>query len=585
MADTSILISNPDFQSNKDSLKQFMKGQSQFKDYNFDGANLNALIDLLAAAGYQQNFSRNMVASEMFMSTAQLPSSIFSRAKELGYTPRSARSAISTIQIEIVPGDEPSAITVPKGTPFSGTVGSKSLTFVTPTAYIIPRSPDGRYIGTLNIAEGLVTTDVYITDPSDGGFYQVTNRAVDVSSLTVSVIDNEGTTEYRRVVDASDNKSPNEPVFYVQINYQGYYEIYFGDNIIGKSPATGASVFLNYRICSADQGNGANLFRSSGSISGYNDVRILSSSLSQGGAQIENPEITRKFAAHANRIRDRAFTNDDYIIMLRQEFPDIQAINAFGGEELDPPRYGKIALSVTTSDNLMGVSDLTKARYTDYINRKNPTMITPMFIDPSIVSLKVNTLISYDYTTASVSESEIEGAARTRILKYNASELNNFNTTMYRSRLNSIITGLHNSIRGVSTEIEMVSAIDYLSLRDRGISITLHNEIAQCQTFLTPSVYSSAFKFENKTCRLVDNHDGILYIETTLNGVPSLIKSVGTVDYTTGSYNIQPFYISEMLAGALKMYAKPRAEDVNAVLNTIIYIDQTELQVKCKVAK
>lgn len=582
-ANTSILIANPDFFSIKDSLKYSLKNQAQFRDYNFDGSNLNALLDVLATNTYQGAFSKNMVAGEMFMSTAQVPSSIYSKAKELCYVPRSARSASALLTIEIVPDDSPSTITIPKETIFTASAGARSLTFTTPRAYLLQRNEEGRYISDIVVYEGLYLTDTY--NVGNNTNFVVSNQNVDMDSIEVIVQTDAGPVVYNKKTNIIDIKSATDSVFYTELNYRGFYEVYFGDNIIGAKPGIGSVVTLRYRVCSAEQGNRAGLFRNSGSISGYSNVTISRQTISTGGAGIENPEITRKYAPLANQIRDRAFTTDDYEILLRQAFPEITALNVFGGEELNPPQYGKVAISVTTEDSLMGISNNLRDKYTTFIKSKNPTMINPIFIDPDIISVRVHSKVFYDYTLTTLTENDITARVKQTISTFNTVNLNNFNTTLYKSKLTGAIDASEVSIQGNETKLEMVSIVDHVLLRNRSRTIELHNSIALCSSFLQPSVYSTTFKYDNKVCRLVDDYNGVIYIETNLNGAPSKIKAIGAVNYTDGSITLQPTNIQELYTTNLKIFARPLNDDISASLNTIIQVDFSELKIESKTSK
>lgn len=577
-ANTSILLANPDFFSIKDSLKYHLKNQPQFRDYNFEGSNMNAILDLLATNTYQGAFMKNMVASETFLSTAKLSNSIYSRAKELSYVPRSARSASITLTVEITPTDTPSAITVPKETVFTGTVGARSLTYLTDKAYILQRNAAGKYIGNVTAYEGLYVADVY--NVSNTERFTINNKNVDLDSLEVTVTTDLGTVTFTRQNNIIGIRSSVEPVFYVSIDYRGFFEVYFGDNIVGAQPSNGAVVNIRYRVTSADLGNNAGLFRNSALIAGYSNVTVTTNGLSSGGAGIENAEITRKYAPLANQIRDRAFTTDDYAILLRQAFPEIRSINVFGGEDLDPPQYGKIAISVTTDSSLNGISNNLKAKYSTFIKSKNPTMIKPIFIDPQLIQVKVHTVVYYDYTKTPLTESDIVSKTSQVISAFNTLQLNDFNTILRKSNLTSVIDNADAAINSNQTRFELTSIIDHTTLATRSKTVTLFNAIAQCVTSLNPSVYSTNFRYDNKVCRLVDNANGTLYIETTLNGTPTLLNQVGAVDYINGVIMLSPFAIQELYTTNLKLFVKPLNDDIVASLNTVIQLDFSEQKIE-----
>lgn len=577
-ANTSILLANPDFFSIKDSLKYHMKNQAQFRDYNFEGSNLNALMDVLATNTYQGAFMKNMVASELFMSTAKLSNSIYSRAKELTYVPRSARSASITLTVEITPTDTPSTITVPKETVFTGTAGARSLTYLTDKAYILERNTSGKYVGDVTVYEGLFVTDVYTVSNTER--YTINNKNVDLDSLEVSVTTDSGNTTFTRQDNIIGLRSGTAPVYYVSIDYRGFFEIYFGDNIIGAQPSNGSVVTIRYRVTSAELGNNAGLFRNSAPISGYTNVKVITNGLTSGGAGIENAEVTRKYAPLANQIRDRAFTEDDYKILLRQAFPEIRSINVFGGETLDPPQFGKVAISITTDTSLNGISNNLKAKYSTFIKSKNPTMINPIFIDPELIQVKVHSVVYYDYTKTPLTESDIISKVSQVVSAFNTLQLNDFNTILRKSNLTSVIDGADASINSNQTRFELTTIIDHTTLSSRSKTIQLYNQIARCVTTDTPSVYSTNFRYDNKVCRLVDSSNGILFIQTNLNNTPTNLKQVGTVDYENGVITISPFAIQELYTTNLKLFVKPLNDDIVANLNAVIQLDFSEQKIE-----
>ncbi len=576
-ANTSILLANPDFFSIKDSLKYHLKNQPQFRDYNFEGSNMNAILDLLATNTYQGAFMKNMIASELFLSTAKLSNSIYSRAKELSYVPRSARSASATLSVEITPTDSPSTITVPKETVFTGTVGSRSLTYLTDKAYILTRDTAGKYVGNVTVYEGLYVTDVYTT--SNTARYSINNKNVDLNSLEVTVTTDSGTTTFTRQDNVIGIRSGTVPVYYISIDYRGFFEIYFGDNVYGATPANGSVVTIRYRVTSADLGNSAGLFRNSAPISGYTNVKVVTNGLTSGGSGIENAEVTRKYAPLANQIRDRAFTDDDYAILLRQAFPEIRSINVFGGETLNPPQYGKVAISITTDDSLNGISNNLKAKYTTFIKSKNPTMVKPIFIDPELIQVKIHSVVYYDYTKTPLTETDIISKVSQSVSAFNTLQLNDFNTILRKSNLTSVIDNSDPAINSNQTRFELTTIVDHETLRTRSKTIKVYNEIAKCTTTTTPSVYSTNFRYDNKVCRLVDSASGGLFIQTNLNNAPTNIKQIGTVDYS-GIISLSAFDIQELYTTNLKLFVKPLNDDIVADLNAIIQLDFSEQKIE-----
>lgn len=579
MTNTSIILANPDLLSIRESLKLYLKGQVEFKDYDFDGSNLSTLLNILSASTYQNAFMKNMIASELFLSTAQLSNSIFSRARELGYQPRSAKSASALLKIEIFPHDSPSTITIPKETIFSATVGSRNLNFLTDSAYVFSRDINGRYVGEVVVYEGLFVQDIYVTNSNTK--YIINNKFVDMNSLEVTVTSDTTPQTFIKQDNIIDLKSSTDLVFYTQMNYQGFYEIYFGDNIIGKQPEIGSNVFIRYRVSSAEAGNNAGSFKPSTTISGYSNIQILESSLSSGGAPVENAEITRKYAPLANQIRDRAFTDDDYKILLKNEFPEIMSINVFGGETLDPPQYGKVAISITTDESIRGISNNLKQKYTTFINSKNPNMITPVFIEPEVLQIKLTTKVYYDYTLTHLTENDITLRVEEQLKAFNRQYLNNYDIILRKSKLGSAIDNSDTSINSNETKLELTTILDHVAIMQRAKTINTYNAIRNVITNAqTPNVYSTNFKFDGKTCRLSDDSDGFMYVVTLQNNSFQKLKRVGSVDYKNGVINLTPIAIQALMTTNLKLIITPENEDIVADKNVILQLDFSEHKIE-----
>lgn len=570
---TSLLLSNPDFPSILASLKSHMKSQDRFRDYDFDGSNLAVFLEILAYNTYQDSFIAAMAATEMFNDTAQLRSSVVSRAKELGYTPRSVKSATAYINLQITANDNPSSIIIPKGQAFNSLIGSKSYTFSTDDAVVVTPDDAGRYIASnLAIHEGFRTIERYSVDYSiENQIFTISNPKVDTNSIEVFVNDE----KYTKATTILDLTSSTK-VYFLQLGSTGYYQIYFGDNVIGARPAHLSTVDITYRISSGADANGARSFSINSAIAGYSNTSITVVAPAQGGSDAESTESIRRNAPYNYITRNRAITVNDYKILLQQQFPEIVAINVYGGEQVDPPQFGRVYISVDTN-GAVGVSATAAAEYYRYIKDKSPLTIEPVFIDPQTLLVNIDSKVYYDYTNYNATQAAIESAVISVINQYNTDNLNTFNTTFKYSQLIGLIDDAHEAITSNDTEVSMTLFANSEILSSSSQKLQFNNKL---RTDLR-SISSSLLTYNGLTCSIQDNQNGVLQLITnTQNTTPAVVTNVGTVNYDTGEIILNPISFDRIYGNGLRINAVAESSDINAVKNVILTIDSSNIAVR-----
>jgi len=571
-SNNALLLTQPDFFSIRGSLKNYLQSQSQFNDYNFEGSSLSVVLDLLSYNTYQNAFLTNMVASELFIDTAQLPSSIISRAKELGYTPRSSRSAISYINIQIYPNDNPGSIIVPAGTLFTSSIGNQSFSFSTDEAYVINSSNNQYIINNVPLYEGFSIQDVFtITSNAQNQFYDLSNANVDTTSISVFITENGPEVEYT-YTNSIVGLTATSNVYFIQQDFNGLYQISFGDGVTGYSPGINALVRVLYIVSSGIAPNGANTFVKASTIGGYSNVIITTSSSASGGDIEEDIESVRYYAPRLNQTRGRAFTDDDYKVILKNTFPEIKAINSFGGQLVNPPQYGTVLISISLA-NSTGVPQINQQKYFNFIKTINPTLINPVFIDPQYFYLNVNTTVYYDYTLTSLSQTDIEAEVLQTILDYNSEELEDFDITFRFSNLTTLIDASDNSINSDDTTVLLSIPLNTSALANTSWTINFANQLST-----DDCISSTNFKFNNTVCQFADDGLGNLLINTTsTTGVTSKVEVAGTINYLTGTITIFPITFQQIFGSTIKLFAKTLSKDITATMNTILAVDQSNI--------
>ncbi len=575
-ANSSLLVSSLDFATIKENLITFMKAQAQFKDYDFEGSNIAVLMDLLAYNTYLNNFYTNMAISESFLDSAQLRDSIVSRAKELNYTPRSYRSSTAAVTIQFTPGDSPASITIPKGTSFNARLDSNVYSFVTDSDVVVSSFND--YSTTLDIHEGYYITEIFQVDTSiDNQRFILNNINIDTDSLSIVVQTSNSDTTNSEFIRATtllgqDNTSK---IFFVQAADKERYEVVFGDGVIGVPIINGNIVKASYRAAKGEIPNGCTDFKPSSSIAGYSTSLITVTTITDayGGAEPETIESIKFNAPRHYQTQDRAVTASDYRTIILEQFPDVRAINVYGGESVYPPDYGKVYISVDLN-NFTGVPDIVKSDIISFLEDKMPISIEPKIIDADYLYLDINANISYNLNLTTKNSMDIESIVTSAITDFDDTYLNKFKTTFRYSKLASAIDSSDTSIVSTNLTAAMIRKISPLIGIQQSVSVDFQNTIKPY------SVISSSFTYENVSAYLTDHELNEICIATKESGVETILThNIGTVDYDTGDIVLDLPAISAYGSSGIKIYATCGQNDISVINNTIIMIDPDDIEI------
>lgn len=586
MANSSVNLVNLDFNSLKQSLKTYLAGQSKFQDYNFDGSNISVLLDVLSYNSYLNSFYLNMVASEMFLDTAQLRDSVVSHAKELNYLPRSFRSAHANVSIAITPSTAVSSVVIPSKTAFTARVGANTFNFVTSEAIAITESNNGVfYANNTIIYEGSYVTDTFVKNTAiDRQRFLLANKNIDTTSIEVSVVENSGANTYTYTQAYSlFGLTSNSNVFFVQAAENEQYEILFGEGNIGRKPLTGAVISATYRICSGELPNGADTFINNSSIDSHANVSIITNESARNGAVSENIDSIRFNAPRAFQSQERAVTESDYKTLLLREFPEIQAISVYGGEKEDPPQYGKVFISVdiTNSD---GIPDIKKTIYKNYLADKVPLGIIPEVVSPEFIYLAITSIVEYDYNRTTSSEEQLRTQVVSAISTFNETYLNDFNASFKFSNLTTAIDNADKSIISNQTEALPYFILDPSKTSTFSISFNapiLVTSPVEATHLLEgeKGLFSSTFISEGLTCSIEDDGIGNIRVVKIQGDNHVELKKIGTIDYTTGSISISGLTVESFTGRGIKLYGRTTTQNYTSSLKYILSINPEDIQV------
>lgn len=588
MANSSINLVDLDFNALKTSFKEHLASQARFKDYNFDGSNMSVLLDVMAYNTYLNSFYLNMVASEMFLDTAQLRDSVVSHAKELNYLPRSFRSAYANVNIIISPSTLQDSVVIPSKTTFTSRVGSETYNFVTKDSIAITASNNNIfYANNVTLYEGSYVTDSFVKNGNiDAQRFVLSNPNIDTSSIEMTVTENSGSDVYDYVQAFSTfGVSSNSNIFFVQAAENEQYEVVFGDNISGRLPLDGAVIEVTYRVCNGELPNGADNFINNSSIDGHSDVSIRLNTEAINGSVSESIQSIKYNAPRSFQAQERAVTESDYRTLLTREFPEIQAISVYGGEKEDPPEYGKVFIAIDIS-NSDGVPDVNKNLYKAYLEDKVPLGISVEVVDPEFVYLSVETNVRYDYNSTTLSPEEIKTLVTQAIVLFNNEFLNDFNAKFRYSNFISYIDRVTPSILNNDTICTPYFLLTPVLSTDNDYALSFNAEILVTSPVdkvhditTDKGVISTPFVYDGKSCILEDDGVGNIRIVNVTGSSHREVLKVGTVNYATGAIALSSLNVSSYTGNGIKLYAKLTNLDFQSNLKYILAIDTGSINV------
>ena len=453
---SNLILTSLDFDLLKAQLKAFLSSQSVLKDYNFDGPNLSVLMDLLAYNTYLLSFYSNMMFSEAFINSAQLLNSILSHAKSLNYTPFSYTSAEAVISfIGTANSSSPDTVTFPKGTRFFGLNANGSYGFVTNEAIILSSANGVFNSGNVTIYEGQYVSDAFVVNYSiNNQRFVLSNPNIDINSLQINVIENAGASNtvftkeiYIYGLDSTSN------VYFVQASTNGQYEVIFGDNVIGRTPQNLSTVKASYRVCKGSDAVGIPKFNFGDAVVTSHGVNVTISTPnitvqanSAGGSNAQSIESIRYAAPRYYAAQQRGVASDDYKSLVLQKFGgNVSDLNSFGGELLDPPKFGYTALCILPL-NATILPDFLKQQISNYLLPYIGVPAKTIIVEPDYLYLSVFANVYFDSTQTSLTVNEIETEVIGAMQVYSSTYLQKFNGSFRYSKFLTAIDNADTSI-------------------------------------------------------------------------------------------------------------------------------------------
>lgn len=463
-SNTSLRVAELDFDSIKRNLKNYLRSQSEFQDFDFEGSGMSVLIDLLAYNTHYMGYYLNMVGNEAFMDTAQLRESMVSIAKLMNYVPNSSRGAETKINIVVTPapGSEDTtaqAVTLDKYTRLLGAdIDGVNYPFVTIYSNTVSKTTGTFNFANVVIRQGEVVTRQFEMDAQNTRRrFKIPSSNVDMSTLTVSVQEsrtNTYITVYNQYNDITLVQG-NTAAYFIEEDTDTNYVVQFGDNIIGKTPKIGSIINITYLDNVGSVANSINNFSFVDKIGGKysSNVAVRSMSPSYGAADKETIEQIRFRAPYHYTVQNRAVTKNDYETIITRDFPFVDAVSSWGGEDNDPVVYGKVYLSLKPRTNYV-LTTLQKEQIKEnLIRNRNVMTIIPEIVDPDYEYVTMNGRITYNPSKTSRTANEILTLVKAAISDYNDAELKRFDSIFRKSKLQNYIENAERSITGSDIQI------------------------------------------------------------------------------------------------------------------------------------
>jgi len=594
-AEGKLNISELDFGKIKENLTGFLNSQSEFVGYNFKGSSFDVLLDVLSYNTHYNAFYANMVANEMFLDSATLRDSVVARAKHLGYIPRSTKGSKAAVTLTITPTDTPSIISIPKNTQFQGEVSGVSFVWCTQNSHSVNINANGVYtVAGVGLTQGIPSTFRYTANTGDTDQrFILPNANTDTDTLSVTVqvsaVDTDSTV-YTLANDITTINSASTIYFLDEIE-DGRYEIQFGDNVLGKQLANGNIVILSSLICDANTTNGAKSFSVVSEVGGYSNVKVVTTSFAQGGAEAADVDEIKFNAPKNYEAQNRCVTIFDYVTMIKKDYSGADAVVAWGGEDADPPVYGKVYVAIKpTSGTILSDSNKTLIKDT-ILNKRNIVGVTPEIVDPDYMYLKVSSTVKYDSGMTTNSASVLKSTVSTAVTDFGTTNLKTFDKSFRYSNLTQAIDEAEVSIKSNQTSIVIKRYLYPLLGSGAAYTLPFSNQIYHPANTFWGAVTSSEFSYNDSVdalwtgCKLQDE-DGVVQVYRT-SGEERIIvnNNVGSITYLSGKMELKsfkPIAIGSASTGnttPMEVFITPASADILPLREQIILIESGDVSI------
>lgn len=573
-----------DFDLIKANLKDYLRNQTVYTDYDFDGSALSHLLDVMAYNTHYSALTANMSVNEMFLDSSVVRNNIVSHSKGLGYTPISMRSATAVVTVTGTTAAT-TAQTLPRGSVFS----SASSKFVTLTDYT--STPVGGSVtwSGVKLYEGKLIKNTF-TVGTEEQVYEIPNANCDTTTIRVRVKDTSSSTtftEYTLAKYLTDVKS-DSLVYFLQEGRDQKFDVSFGDNILGKKLTVLNIIEIEYVRCNGIDGNAIKTFTMDAVISGLTNKIVTTTTNSAGGAAIESVDSIKLNAPFNYASQNRAVTADDYNTLIKQIYPSIDAISVWGGEDNDPPIYGKVYSSIKPKTGTV-LTSAAKASIIKSLKSYKVMSIIPEIVDPEYLYLVLNVVFKYNSGVTFKTAAELQALVQGTINTYNTDELLSFNKMFRYSNLSTLIDATDESIVSSVTRISVKKYTTPVLNTETQYQIDFYNALHNPESGHMPNsmgiLQSNGFYKTGNTetiYYLQDDGKGAISLYHKATGTTTVVvddAAFGTVDYLTGQVILTSLSIASFTGtdDSLVLTVQFDSNDVVPVRNQIVQVESSTI--------
>ena len=593
-------FTNLDFDQIKSSIREYLRANSNFTDYDFEGSNLSVIIDTLAYNTYISSYNANMISNEVFIDGATLRENVVSLARNIGYVPHSRSASRANIAFFIDTTaftTNPLTLTLKSGVvaTTSTSFGNQNFSFIIPQDITVPVVNGIALFDNIDIYEGTFIVNNFEVDANNPNQkFILENANIDIDSINVFVRGTQLSTDKTHFKLSKNlfNITSESRVFFIQEIEDQRYELIFGDGIFGKKLNNSNYIEVSYNITNGESANGASSFNFSGRIVDNNNrvittgiSLITTNSSSQNGREIESVESIRKYAPRKYSSQNRAVTATDYETIIPTIYPEAESISVFGGENLNPPKYGRVFISIKPINGPF-VSNQVKDNIKNSLRRYSVAGIVAEIIDLKYLYLETDTTAYYN-SNSTFDANSIKDVILTNIRNYtNSKELNKYGARFKYSKYLKIIDDSNNAVTSNITKIIM--------RRDLGVVLNTFADYEICygnqfhiKTQSGYNIKSSGFNVSgiNETLYLTDipNSDGltgnVFFFKLLSSTQPVIVKrNAGIIDYIKGEIKLYPVNIISTSKSAfsrpiIEISVIPKSNDVIGLQDLYLQLD------------
>ena len=590
---------NLDFEEVKVSLREYLRANSNFTDFDFEGSNLSILIDLLAYNTYTTAYNTNMVANEAFIDSATLRENVVALARNIGYVPSSRRAATAniTFTVDLGQGSDISSVTLKAGLFGLGDFGNTNYTFCTSEDYISPVTDDFASF-TIPVKQGTYLQKQFVVDTSQPNQrFIIPNPYVDTSTIRVDVRDSvsSGTRKTYAQLDNIVGITTSSETYLIQEVQDEKYELLFGDGVLGKKLENGNSIDVSYLVCDGKGGNGVANFTFAGKLinnggaiitSGVSD--IITNEPARNGAEVENIDTIRNLAPRVYSAQHRAVTSNDYESIIPTIFPNAESVTAYGGEDISPPQYGKVFLSIKPKNGRF-ISDFDKRQLINKLKRYSVAGIRQEFVDLKFLYIELDSTVYYNANSI-LDVNNLKTNIRNSLEIYSKSaDLNKFGGRFKYSKILKIIDESSSAVTSNITKVIIRRNLDADTANFAQYELCFGNRFHNRREGY--NIKSTGFTINgvSGTCyfgdQYVDEKTGRLFVFrlTTEGKVETVIANAGTVKYDIGEILIDTIRIisTNKPDNVIEIQAIPESNDIIGLKDLYVQLSIPDSDIGC----